>query len=135
MRKLAGALGSFQGSAKHAASVEEEFRRNADKWQEDTQHLSNVTKRSIHQSYQRIIGMGEAVVPLILKELADRGPNDWFWALTAITGENPITEEIAGNMVKMTGVWLEWGMAAGYLTDYRQKKSGSFPTSSPPATK
>lgn len=135
MRKLAGALGSFQGSAKHAASVEEEFRRNADKWQEDTQHLSNVTKRSIHPSYQRIIGMGEAVVPLILKELADRGPNDWFWALTAITGENPITEEIAGNMVKMTGVWLEWGMAAGYLTDYRQKKSGSFPTSSPPATK
>ena len=34
--------------------------------------------------YQRIIGMGLPVVPLILEEL-EREPDQWFWALEAIT--------------------------------------------------
>jgi hypothetical protein len=53
--------------------------------------------------------MGEAAIPLILKDLAENGPDDWFWALTAITDENPITTEIAGNMAVMTEAWLQWG--------------------------
>jgi hypothetical protein len=62
--------------------------------------------------------MGESALPFILKDLADNGPHDWFWALTAITEENPITQDIAGNMVAMTEVWLRWGITAGYLKDY-----------------
>ncbi len=37
--------------------------------------------------YQRIIGIGWPVVPLILDEL-QREPDQWFWALEAITDEN-----------------------------------------------
>lgn len=36
-------------------------------------------------------------------------------ALTAITDHNPITPEIAGNMVQMTQAWLQWGRKAGYV--------------------
>jgi hypothetical protein len=61
--------------------------------------------------------MGEAALPFILKDLAENGPDDWFWALTAITDENPITQDIAGNMAAMTEAWLQWGKKAGYLSD------------------
>ncbi|HJT32793.1 MAG TPA: hypothetical protein VJ783_12200 [Pirellulales bacterium] len=80
----------------------------------------------MHPAYQQIIGMGPAAVPCILSDLAEHGPNDWFWALTAITGENPISQEIAGNMKTMTEAWLRWGIAAGYL-------SASTPTTKQPS--
>lgn len=57
--------------------------------------------------------MGAGVVPLILYDLKT-SRDDWFWALSAITGENPITEADAGNVPKMTEAWLRWGRAKGY---------------------
>jgi hypothetical protein len=56
--------------------------------------------------------MGELALPYILQDPADNGPDDWFWALAAITDENPITEEIAGDMTAMTEAWLQWGRKA-----------------------
>ncbi|HVA51720.1 MAG TPA: hypothetical protein VNH11_35595 [Pirellulales bacterium] len=88
-------------------TVVEKFQALASAWKSETKVLSNVTKRATHPAYQKIIGMGPAVVPCILLDLAEQGPNDWFWALTAITGENPIGEEIAGNMKAMTEAWLQ----------------------------
>lgn len=61
--------------------------------------------------------MGAAAIPWILIDLRENGPDDWFWALTAITDENPITRDIAGNMAAMTEAWLQWGERAGYLDE------------------
>jgi hypothetical protein len=69
--------------------------------------------------------MGASAIPLILKDLSENGPDDWFWALTAITDENPISEDIAGNMPAMTEAWLQWGKSAGYLSDCRNPRSDS----------
>ena len=68
-------------------------------------------------AYQSIIGMGESVVPLILSQLYNEGdePDQWFWALTAITGANPVKDEDRGDFVKMAQVWLEWGLREGYV--------------------
>lgn len=96
--------------------VAEKFVALATIWKSETKLFSNVTKRATHPAYQQIIGMGPAAVPYILRDLAAHGPNDWFWALTAITGENPISEAIAGNMKAMTEAWLQWAEAAGYLS-------------------
>jgi hypothetical protein len=82
----------------------------------------------MHPAYQKIIGMGEPAIPLILKDLEKNGPNDWFWALTAITDENPITQDIAGNMAAMTEAWLQWGRNAGYLKGSRNRQNGSSRT-------
>ena len=63
---------------------------------------------AMHPAYQQIIGMGTPALPLIFQEL-QREPDHWFWALGAITGENPVPEEDAGDLDAMTDAWLSWG--------------------------
>ncbi|MEG3848501.1 hypothetical protein QT971_14170 [Microcoleus sp. herbarium19] len=75
--------------------------------------LSLVAQKSMHAAYQRIIGMGPAVVPLILRDLEQK-PDHWFWALRAITGDNPVKPEQRGRMKLMTQAWIEWGKEHGY---------------------
>jgi hypothetical protein len=64
--------------------------------------------------YQRIIGMGPPVVPLILEELR-REPDQWFWALEAITEQNPVPQEASGKPRLMAEAWLRWGDQLGLL--------------------
>ena len=56
-------------------------------------------------SYQRIIGLGPKVVPLILVEL-QKETDHWFWALEAITGENPVPKEDAGDVEASARGWI-----------------------------
>src|ERR1700680_3840464 len=107
---------AVQEKAKKTAA-EQRFNKLAKAWKSETELVSKVTKRILHPAYQKIIGMGESAIPFILQDLSENGPEDWFWALTAITDENPITKEIAGNMAAMTEAWLQWGKKAGYLED------------------
>jgi hypothetical protein len=109
-------------------TTEQRFKKLAKAWKSETELVSKVTKRVMHPAYQKIIGMGESAIPLILKDLARYGPDDWFWALTAITDENPISAEIAGNMVAMTEAWLQWGRNAGYLRNSPKRRTGSSRT-------
>ena len=102
---------------------EARFKKLAAAWKSETELVSKVTKKIMHPAYQKIIGMGELAVPLILKDLTDNGPDDWFWALTAITDENPIAKESAGDMRAMTEAWLQWGRKAGYLSDCQKQPS------------
>lgn len=104
------------------------FKKLAKAWKSETELMSKTTQRAMHPAYQKIIGMGDAAIPLILNDLAEHGPDDWFWALTAITDENPITAEIAGDMNAMAEVWLQWGRNAGYLKDSRNRPSDSSRT-------
>jgi hypothetical protein len=69
---------------------------------------------SMHPAYQRIIGMGEKAIPLILAELAER-PGHWFWALASITGEDPVAEQSRGKLREMASAWLAWGRQKGYI--------------------
>ena len=85
----------------------------AQRWKKDTAHQSNMAKKALHSAYQEIIGMGERVVPLLLAELR-REPDDWFWALHAITGANPVPPASSGNLRAMADAWLQWGSEKGY---------------------
>ena len=93
--------------------TESAFRKLADKWKQETAHLSSDHEMSMHPAYQRIIGMGPAVVPSLLAELK-RDPNHWFWALRSITGENPVSENARGRLDAMITAWLDWGRSRGY---------------------
>jgi len=82
--------------------------------QRETAHLSSIHTLSMHPAYQRIIGMGPEVVPYILRQLvSDKGY--WFWALKAITGENPIKPNNRGNINAMVQDWLQWGINKGLI--------------------
>ena len=92
---------------------EVEFQMLATQWKNDTIWDSSVTQKILHPFYQQIIGMGPIVVPWILKQL-QKEPDFWFDALTAITREQPVLPEHAGDMQAMTNDWLEWGRHNGY---------------------
>jgi hypothetical protein len=95
------------------AEIEITFLELAEQWQRETGMLSVTSKISMHPAYQRIIGMGQPVVPLIMREL-EREPDHWFWALSAITGANPVKPEQRGRLKQMAQAWIEWGRANGY---------------------
>ena len=95
-------------------ALQKKLRRLAKEWKDETSHLSSMTKMVMHPKYQNIIGMGPAILPILFQEL-QRNPDHWFWALQAITGENPARPEDSGDLNKMTKSWLEWARQKGYL--------------------
>ncbi len=95
-------------------NIEEiKFRRLADEWERETAMHSVTSKIVLHPAYQRIIGMGPTVIPLILRQMKKK-PGHWFWALDALTGgESPA--EGAANLLEATSSWIKWGESKGYL--------------------
>src|SRR3954468_4705444 len=94
--------------------VADRFRRLAREWKDQSRYLSNTAQMAMLRPYQRIIGMGQPVVPLILEEL-EREPDQWFWALESITEENPVPPDSAGIVRTMAQAWVEWGRQRGLL--------------------
>ena len=84
------------------------------RWRRETALRSSVTSIAMHPAYQQIIGLGEPALPLIFQELR-REPDHWFWALGAITGENPVPDDHAGDLEAMADDWLSWAHTYGYL--------------------
>jgi len=93
---------------------EQRFTRLADQWRTETRALSSDSDIISNFSYQQIIGMGARALPLIFVELQAHGGR-WFWALRAITGENPVQPEHRGNVRRMTETWLEWARERDYV--------------------
>jgi hypothetical protein len=95
-------------------SLAERFLELTLDWKSKSRHLSNTAQISMIFSYQKIIGMGPLVVPLILAEL-QREPDHWFWALEAITGENPVAKQDFGDIEASANAWISWGSQNGLL--------------------
>lgn len=92
-------------SAPQAPTIADRFQELVAQWKRETIIDSSVQRRVMHPAYQHIIGLGPDALPLILDEL-EREPDYWFWALTAITGEDPARDEttLAGARQR----WLDW---------------------------
>ena len=90
------------------------FEQLASQWRSETLYQSSTTAACTHPAYQRIIGMGPQAIPLILNEL-DREPGQWFWALAALTGENPVAPADQGRVNAMAASWLKWGRENGWI--------------------
>ena len=99
---------------REASELEHIFAALAEQWRVETAILSSIEMIAMHPAYQRIIGMGSEALPLILSELS-REPDHWFWALSAITGENPVSAEDAGDLARMTKAWLQLGRERGWI--------------------
>ena len=86
----------------------------ARRWRHDTRWLSSTTEISLHPAYQEIIGMGPDALPFILEELRDSSDH-WFWALKAISSEDPVPPSARGSVKHMTSAWLRWGRAKNLI--------------------
>ena len=96
------------------SETEREFYKLAKVWRKDVAFTSFVEKMAMHPAYQRIIGMGPVVVPLILRDL-EKEPDHWFWALHSITGADPVDPKDAGDIDKMAQAWVKWGRELGLI--------------------
>jgi hypothetical protein len=96
-----------------AETVEDRFRRLEATWLAEVGHSSSSTVLRGHPAFQEIVALGEAVVPLMLRDLEDR-PRLWVWALPRITGSDPVAAPDRGNIRKMSEAWLRWGREQGY---------------------
>ena len=92
--------------------LERTFNALVEQWRADTIFLSSIDKMAMHPAYQRIIGLGPQALPLILHELQTQ-PDHWFWALHAISGEDPV--QPGDNFDKAVNAWLAWGKERGYV--------------------
>jgi hypothetical protein len=92
--------------------TERRFRRLVNQWRKETEHISSIAKASMHPAYQRIIGMGYDAIPYLLCEL-QQDPDHWFWALNAITEQDPAQSE--DTFDGAVGAWLRWGKENGHL--------------------
>jgi hypothetical protein len=104
---------SFNPVTSYRLPTELQFLMLANKWKQDNVFESSPWRMAAHPAYQRIIGMGQRAVPLILQDLA-READFWFEALVAITDEQPVPLEHAGDMEAMRQDWLRWGRINGY---------------------
>src|SRR5262245_37026641 len=94
-------------------TVEQRFRRLEANWMDEVGYSSSSTELRGHPAFQEIIRMGEAVVPLMLRDLEQR-PRFWVWALPRITGADPVPVSDRGNIGRMSEAWLRWGREHGY---------------------
>lgn len=95
-------------------NIAEQFQLLARDWSSDTAHLSNLGEAAEHHSHQKIVELGEEVIPLILEDYK-KGERWWAITLEQITGINLTTEEIAGRYDEIRDVWLNWGVENGYI--------------------
>ena len=93
------------------SSAHQRFSRYVSQWKGDTKYSSSIRAVTMHPAYQHIIGMGPEAIPLILRELS-REPDHWFWALYAITGQDPARNTTT--IEEAATAWLNWGRKHGY---------------------
>lgn len=83
-------------------------------WMRATKYSNSMTEILENESLSRIMSLGPSVVPLILEDL-EKSPKHWFYALTQLTGEDPVAEDHAGNLQSMRNDWLAWGRERGLV--------------------
>ena len=92
------------------------FHDLAKQWRAERGARSSITEAATLQPYQHIIGMGpDAIEPIITQlKLEGDDPDQWFWALRAVTNVNPVNPEDQGDFAKMAQAWIKWAQDNGY---------------------
>ena len=83
------------------------FDELASEVEQDCMLVSSPSQIALHPAYQKIIGMGERIIPLLIKKLNEI-PTMWFWALESISGYNPVPQNHKGNIPVMVKDWQNW---------------------------
>lgn len=107
------ALPDATSTRSHTAELEQQFNGLADRWHQETGGLSNPSHIMRNSNYHGIIGLGEPVVPFILRDLRERG-GYWYPALRMLTGASPTTREARGKPRLLDQQWFDWAKERGY---------------------
>lgn len=92
----------------------DEIERLKEKWLHDTRFDSGYSTLINHPAHLRIVSFGERVIPYLIRDM-QKHRTPWFYALTEITGENPISEESWGKIDNIIQDWLAWAKKNNYV--------------------
>ena len=93
-------------------SLEKKFQRLAAVWRAETAYTSSSSELVAHPAFQEIVGMGPAIIPILLRELEQR-TGHWHRALRRITGIDPVPPTDQGNIAMVAEAWLRWSREQG----------------------
>ena len=100
-----------------AIEVDPELERRFDelvaRWINETGGDSSGLKVFAHPAYHEILGMGQAVLPLIFRHL-EGGGYHWYGALAKLTGADPVPDDMH-DRAQVQDLWLAWGREHGWL--------------------
>ena len=97
-----------------AEEIQAEFTDLASQWIQSVEGMSSTVEMAKHPTYQKIVSMGEVVIPFLLEDLR-QNPLYWLPALRQITQQNPVQPEQRGKIKQMAEAWLNWGQQEGYI--------------------
>ena len=113
----------MQPKTQKTEELEATFNKLAEQWVKKTGILSNSVSIMKHPAYQQIVELGEAVLPLVFREL-EKGQMAVHWplVLSAITGADPTPPPkqspapgwVALDIKAIHKAWLAWGREQGY---------------------
>lgn len=110
-----GCLAVARTLSERRPNTQKKFVSLAEAWRKERDESSSSSlAMAMCPSYQKIIGLGMEAIPLILVEL-ERRVDHWFWALNAITDENPVLPSHAGDFTAAAEDWIAWGRRHGFI--------------------
>lgn len=77
------------------------------RWKMDTEVMSSSSQVLSNESFRRIVGLGNQVLPFILAELQRSGDPEWIEALSEIAGFHFWSRDSSEN--DLIDKWLHWG--------------------------
>ncbi len=110
---LMAKVNGWPSSRSASSEVQQRFAELVSEWRRTRGHSPKIKDLVMNSAYQRIIGMGEPAIPLILREM-EREPDHWSWAMTAISGEDPVPHTARGRLDQTTAAWVKWAHEKGY---------------------
>ncbi len=99
--------GSLYIQSVYKQQLKEKFEAYTSIWITETMFSSSVHEIINNSAYRSIVKLGKDVIPFIIEELK-KEENHWFYALEALTGQNPIKQEHRGIIRLMKSDWIEW---------------------------
>ena len=83
------------------------------RWKRETRVMSSSSQVFSNESFRRIVGLGEIVLPLVLGELRKTNDLDWVETLSEIAGFQFVNRNAnAGDLLES---WLDWGREQGLV--------------------
>jgi hypothetical protein len=110
---LANVVANF-GKSFPRPDLVKSFREYADNWYKETIRDSSTSRMTSNVNYLKVIKLGPAVVPLILRELQS-DPAPWFLALRVLTENTEVGKGHAGDFEKIAEAWISWGKERGLI--------------------
>ena len=89
-------------------SLEAQFLQLSAQWKEQTGLYSTTAQKVYNNVYLDIIGLGQAIIPFMLTDMANGGTAHWHTALKALSHENPIPDNDLSSSKNVKQAWLQW---------------------------